>query len=105
MTPSSVFLIQEYNLLYSLSCAQIDTDEAGQALGKALQSMMKLRELQSVLISKFEFDAHLFELTTVISVVITCFFNLHILFRTSLPKSFCKINVFLQLFYQPLSSF
>ena len=82
MTSSSVFvfLIQEYNLLYSLNCEQIYTDEAGQALGNALQSVTKLRELQSVLISKFEFDAHLFELTTVISVVITPFFNLSILF-------------------------
>ena len=82
MTPSSVFvfLIQEYNLLYSLNCEKIYTDEAGQALVNVLQSMTKLRELQSVLISKFEFDAHLFELTTVIYVVITSFFNLHILF-------------------------
>ena len=45
MTPSSVFLIQEYNLLYSLVEEQIDTVEAGEALGNALQSMLKLREL------------------------------------------------------------
>ena len=31
------------------------------------------------------------------------FFNLHILFRMSLPKSFLEIDIFLQLFYQLLS--
>lgn len=31
--------------------------------------------------------------------IIPVFFNLYILFKMSLPKSFCKIYVFLQLFY------
>ena len=33
------------------------------------------------------------------------FFNLHVLFRTSLPNSFSGIDDFLQLFYQLLSPF
>ena len=49
MTPSSVcvVLIQQYNLLCSLSYneALLETEEAAEVLGRALEAMTRLREL------------------------------------------------------------
>ena len=47
MTPSSVILIQEYDLLCSLSSNSglLETVEAAEVLGRALTEMTQLREL------------------------------------------------------------
>ena len=56
MTPSSVcvVLIQEYNLLCSLSFNRglLETVEAGRELGDTLGTMTRLRRLEQVLFSQ-----------------------------------------------------
>ena len=48
MTPSSVILIQEYDLLCSLSNNRglLETVEAAEVLGRALEAMTRLCRLQ-----------------------------------------------------------